>query len=98
MKVVDDDVEVSFRQTVFEFNFGGVQAFLKTLLGFCVSVSQALFELFDGWWLDEHEDWIEMRISDLFDAFDFNVKYTNFALLLHVLDRFFAKNSEIVCK
>lgn len=45
--IVDHDVEVTWRRSVLEFNSGRVQALCKTLLCFCVSLSQALLQLFD---------------------------------------------------
>jgi hypothetical protein len=91
VEIVNDNVEVSGRESIFEFNLGCVQSFGETFFSFCVSFSQALFQLFDRWWLDEDENWVEMGISDLFYAFDFNVKDTNFSVFLNVFDGFFAK-------
>lgn len=54
LMIVDDGVKVAGRCSVSKFSSGCVQSLLKTFLGFCVSLSQALLQLFDGWRLNEY--------------------------------------------
>lgn len=85
-EIVNDDVEVSWLETVLEFNLGCVQTLSEAFFRFGVSLAKSVFQFFDGWRLDEHENWIEMGVSDLFNAFDFNVQHANFSCSLHSLD------------
>lgn len=96
--VVDDGVEVAGRGAVGQFGLGRVQTLAQTLLGLRLAISEALLELLDGWRFDEDEDRVEMRVSDLLDALDFDVQYANLAQILNVLDGLFAKIKKAAVK
>lgn len=96
--VVDDGVEVAGRGAVGQFGLGRVQALAQTLFGLRLAISEALLELLDGWRFDEDEDRVEMRVSDLLDALDFDVQYANLAQILNVLDGLFAKIKKVAVK
>jgi hypothetical protein len=94
VEIVDDNIEVSWCQSVFELDSGGVETLHKTLFCLSVPLTQTLFQFFDGWRLDEHKDGVQVRISDLFDAFDLNVQNTHLSVLLNIFYGFFAKTKK----
>lgn len=88
---MNDNVEISWCRPVFKLDPGCVQTLIEALFRLCVSLTQTLLQLLDGWWLDEHEDGVQVGISDLLDAFDLDVQHADLAVFLNVFYRFFAK-------
>lgn len=90
--IVNDGVEVSWSSSVFELDLCRVQTLCESFLGLRVSFTQSILQLLDRWWLNKDQNRVEVRVSDLLNAFYLNIQHANLTVFLHILDCLFAKN------